>query len=216
MANNEANDFLLGSAVPSAKFPEIGTTVSGVITEEPTVQDQRDLDGEVKVWDNGDPMKMLVVTLQTKDRDPEITDDDGVRRLYVKGSKNPESKSMTAALSAAVRKAKAKGLEIGGTITVKYVSDGKQDKKGFNAPKQFEAVYVPPSVAASGDFLGSDEPVQEELTAAAPAAAEAPAAAPAANPAEAAKALIAAGMSHADVAAATGLPVNAVAALANL
>jgi hypothetical protein len=202
--SNEANDFLMGSAVPSAKFPVVGTTVTGVITEDPAVVDQKDLDGNVKTWDNGDPQKMLVVTLQTADRDPEITDDDGMRKLYVKGSKNPESKSMTAALSAAVKKARAKGLEIGGKVTVTYVGDGKQDKKGFNPPKQFEAVYEAPSVAASGEFLGASEPVQEEIPSAA------------ANPAQAAKELIAAGLSDADITAATGLAATTVAALRNV
>jgi hypothetical protein len=203
--SNDANDFLLGGGTPSAKFPAIGTTITGTITEPPKVVDDRDLDGNVRVWDNGDAKKVLLVTVATAERDPEIAGDDGHRRLYVKGSKNPESKSMTAALAQAVRSAKANGLEVGGTLTVTYVADGKQERRGYNAPKQYEATYVPPSVQASAEFLGATE---------APAAAPAPAA-PAANPAETAKQLIAAGVSVADTAKTVGLPEAVVQAIAN-
>jgi hypothetical protein len=207
--SNESQDFLFGGGVPSAKFPEIGATVTGTITEEPRLDEQRDLEGEVKTWSNGDTMKMLVVTLATTDRDPDIEDDDGLRRLYVKGSKDPKSKSMTAAIGAAVRKAKANGLEVGGRLTIRYSGDGEQERKGFNAPKQYDATYEPPSVAASGEFLDA---------APAPAAATTPApvAAPAADAGETAKQLLAMGISQQDVATATGLPLTIVAALANV
>lgn len=202
--SNAADEFLFGGGVPSAKFPTIGTIVTGTIVEPaPHVTEQRDLEGEVRLWSNGDPMKMLVVTIATSERDPEIGDDDGTRRLYVKGSKDPASKSLTAALGAAVRNAKANGLEVGGKLTVTYVSDGKQEKKGYNAPKQYEATYEPPSVKASGDFLD-----------AAPAAAPA-ATGDASNAADMAKQLLQAGLSVDDVAKATSLPAAVVQALAN-
>ena len=212
--SNESQDFLFGGGVPSAKFPAIGATVTGTVTEEPRLDDQRDLDGEVKTWSSGDTMKMLVVTLATPERDPAIEDDDGLRRLYVKGSKDPKSKSMTAAIGAAVRKAKANGLEVGGRLTITYSGDGEQERKGFNAPKQYDAVYEPPSVAASGEFLDATPAAAPAATAPAPAAT--PAVAPAADAGETAKQLLALGTSPQDVATATGLPLTVIAALSNL
>jgi hypothetical protein len=205
--SNESNDFLLGSSSPSAKFPTIGTIITGTITEPPVVGDQRDLDGNIKTWDDGSTMKQLIVTLSTNLRDASIEDDDGTRRLFVSGSKKPESMSMTAAIGGAVRAAKANGLEVGGKLTVKYIADGVPPKKGFNAPKQYAATYEPPSVQASAEFLES-EPVT------APAAPAAPAV-PTQTPAQLANDLLAQGLDISDVATATGLPMATCAALRN-
>ena len=213
--SNESTDFLLGSSSPSAKFPTIGTTITGTITEPPVIADQRDLDGNIKTWDDGSTMKQLIVTLSTNLRDASIEDDDGTRRLFVSGSKKPESMSMTAAIGGAVRAAKANGLEVGGKLTVKYIADGVPPKKGFNAPKQYAATYEPPSVSATADFLES-EPVTAPATPAvvvnvAPAAP----AAPSQTPAQLAKDLLSQGLDIADVVQATGLPHGTVAALKN-
>ena len=209
---NEADSFLLGSSSPSAKFPTIGTTITGTIVEPPVVVDQRDFDGNIQTWDDGSAKKQLVITIATDLRDPEIEDDKGIRKVYVSGSKKPESKSLTAAIGGAVREAKANGLEVGGTLTVQYIGDGTPSKRGFNAPKQYAATYVPPSVKASADFLES-EPV------AAPAVvvnvAPAAPAAPTQTPAQLAKDLLAQGLDISDVATATGLPLATCAALKN-
>ncbi|MFC8985147.1 hypothetical protein [Streptomyces sp. NPDC057115] len=160
----DANSFLMGGGgAPTAKFPTPGTTVGGRITETPKVEQQRDIQsGEQKFWSNGDPMMQLVVTVQTEQRDPAIEDDDGRRRIFVKGQ-------MKNAVADAVRQAGAKGLEVGGTLHVRYTHDGEQTKRGFSAPKQYAAKYVPAAV--------------NELDTPAPApAAAAPAAAPAGDP----------------------------------
>jgi hypothetical protein len=134
----DANSFLMGGGgAPTAKFPTPGTTVGGRITEQPKVEQQRDIQtGEAKIWSNGDPMMQLVVTVQTDQRDPAIEDDDGRRRLFVKGQ-------MKNAVSDAVRQAGGKGLEVGGTLQVRYTHDGEQTKRGFSAPKQYAANYTP-------------------------------------------------------------------------
>ncbi|GAA4706495.1 hypothetical protein [Streptomyces youssoufiensis] len=132
-----ADDFLMGGGVTSAKFPALGTTVSGRITERPTVEQQRDFTtGELKFWDDGKPQMQLVVTLATSERDPLNPEDDGARRLYIKGQ-------MKNAVAAAVRASGARGLEIGGTLTVTYARDGQKTNPRFNAPKNYDAVYVP-------------------------------------------------------------------------
>ncbi|WP_309049271.1 hypothetical protein [Streptomyces sp.] len=163
----DANSFLMGGGgAPTAKFPTPGTVVGGRITEPPKVEQQRDIQsGEQKFWGNGDPMMQLVVTVQTDQRDPAIEDDDGRRRIFVKGQ-------MKNAVSDAVRQAGARGLEVGGTLHVRYTHDGEQKNRGFSPPKQYAAKYVPAAQAELAAPAG----------AAAAAAPSAPTAAPAGDP----------------------------------
>lgn len=147
-----ADDFLLGGSVPSAKFPIVGTTVTGRITERPTVEQQRDYTtGELKFWDDGKPQMQLVVTIATDLRDPEVQDDDGTRRIYIKGQ-------MKNAVAQAVRASGARGLEVGGVLAVTYSGDGEKKNAKFNAPKNFTAVYT----AAAAAELNTPEPVAQQ------------------------------------------------------
>ncbi len=155
-----ADDFLMGGGVPSAKFPAIGSTVSGRITERPTVEQQRDFTtGDLKFWDDGKPQMQLVVTLATNERDPENPEDDGTRRLYVKGQ-------MKNAVASAVRAAGARGLEVGGTLTVTYARDGQKSNPRFNAPKNFDAQYVPAATAElhAPDPVAQQQPAGQQYT----------------------------------------------------
>lgn len=138
-----ADDFLMGGGgAPTAKFPTPGTTVSGRITQKPTVEQQRDIKtGDPKFWSDGNPMMQLVVTVQTELRDPTIDEDDGRRRLFVKGV-------MKNAIADAVRNAGARGLEVGGTLAVTYTHDGVAKERGMSPPKQYTATYTPAAVAA--------------------------------------------------------------------
>lgn len=168
-----ADDFLMGGGVTSAKFPTIGHTVTGRITERPTVEQQKDYTtGEAKFWDDGSPQMQLVVTLATTERDPANPEDDGARRLYVKGQ-------MKTAVAQAVRAAGARGLEVGGVLTVVYVRDGERKNPRFNAPKNFDATYTPAATVA----LNTPEPTP---AAAIPGLTPEQLAAAAANPATAA------------------------------
>ncbi|MGW8366933.1 hypothetical protein ACWGK1_41215 [Streptomyces wedmorensis] len=147
----DANSFLMGGGgAPTAKFPTPGTTVGGRITEQPKVEQQRDIQtGEKKFWNNGDPMMQLVVTVQTDQRDHALEDDDGKRRIFVKGQ-------MKNAVADAVRAAGARGLEVGGTLAVTYTHDGEQKQRGFSAPKQYTARYIPAAhEEALGDLLAA-------------------------------------------------------------
>lgn len=150
-----ADDFLLGGSVPSAKFPTIGTSISGRITERPTVEQQRDFtSGEAKFWDDGKPQLQLVVTLSTAEYDPANPDDDGTRRIYVKGQ-------MKNAVAQAVRAAGARGLEIGGILSVTYARDGVAKNPRFNAPKEYSAQYT----AAAAAELHTPDPAPQTSTA---------------------------------------------------
>ncbi|MGP4084146.1 hypothetical protein [Streptomyces sp. KR55] len=172
----DANSFLMGGGgAPTAKFPTPGTVVGGPITEQPTVEQQRDIQtGEKKFWSDGNPMMQMVVTVQTDQRDPAIEDDDGKRRIFVKGQ-------MKNAVADAVRATGARGLEVGGILRVRYTHDGEQKQRGFNPPKQFEAHYTPAAAAELGAWGGAPGPAQAPA-AAPPAQYAAPAPAPAAAP----------------------------------
>lgn len=191
-----AEDFLLGGSVPSAKFPTPGTTVSGRITERPTVEQQRDFTtGDAKFWEDGKPQMQLVVTLATTERDPEIQDDDGTRRVYVKGN-------LKNAVAQAVRSSGAKGLEIGGVLSVTYARDGVAKNPRFNAPKEYTAQYTPAATAE----LHTPEPGQAAtVPAAIPGLTAEQLAAAMANPATAAL-LQQAAASQPQPAAAGGVP----------
>lgn len=149
-----ANDFLMGGGVKSAEFPDraYGTTWTGTICQQPTVQQQTDLKtGELKFWKSDNkPMMQLVVAIQTDVRDPQIPDDDGKRSLYIKAK-------LQAAVRDAVRASGSKGLEIGGTLSVTYTGDGVQEQKGFNPPKLYTATYAPPAQAAANGFLNGSQ-----------------------------------------------------------
>lgn len=158
MTTPDPNNWLMSGGTASAKFPTVGTTVSGEIVAPPTVRPQTDLaTGKPKTFDNGDPMLQLVVQVQTTERDPQLGDDDGVRAIYVKGQ-------MQQAVKTAVLAAKAKGLEVGGVLSITYTGDGEAKQRGFSAPKLYSATYTAPTAQQAAAFLGTDQP------AAAPAA----------------------------------------------
>jgi hypothetical protein len=137
-----ADAYLMGGGgAPTAKFPTPATRVEGFITEKPSVQQQRDpADGKPKFWTDGNPMMQLVVTVQTVLRDPTIQDDDGRRRIFVKGQ-------MKHAIQDAVKLVGGAGLEVGGYLAVTYTHDGQKTNNAFNAPKQYRAEYTSPAAA---------------------------------------------------------------------
>jgi hypothetical protein len=149
-----AEEFLMGGGIPSAKFDTIGTTVSGTIATRPEVVQQTDLDtGDPKFWNDGKPMMQLAVTIQTELRDPEVPDDDGKRKFYVKAK-------LLDAVRTAIRTAGAKNLEVGGVLTVAYVADGEVKKRGHNPPKIYSATYQPPTAVQANAFLNGGQPAQ--------------------------------------------------------
>ncbi|WP_192809767.1 hypothetical protein [Actinomadura rudentiformis] len=144
------DQFLMSGGVTSAKFPAVGTTVTGTITTEPEVRQQTDIQtGTPKTWGDGSPRMQLVVILATSERDPEIPDDDGERAVYIKAN-------MQKAVRDAVRKAGANGLAVGGTLSITYSGDGQAKGAGFNPPKLFTAAYQPPANAAANEFLNGN------------------------------------------------------------
>lgn len=134
------NAMLAGGGGKAAAFPEIGTIVRGVILAA-DVRDQTEMgSNEIKRFPDGNPMRQLVITLQTDERDASIEDDDGTRRLYAKG-----------AMIAAIRKVTPDGMQIGGKLAVKYTGNGVAAQKGWNPPKEYRAQYEPPAIRVPDD-----------------------------------------------------------------
>lgn len=153
----DPNALLMGGGGRSAKFENPGDKVEGTIIDL-TTQQQTTLEGEPKFFDSGDPMWEIVVTLQTDERDPDDTDDDGVRKVYISGSMKYASKAK--ATRDAVAEAGAKALESGGHYGLAYTGDGEPTKRGYTAPKLFVATYRAPVATAdpTSVFGGPAEP----------------------------------------------------------
>jgi hypothetical protein len=152
----DPNDWLLSGGAPSVKFPQIGAHVVGTVVSAEITQ-QRDLEGNPKTYDDGNPMEQLVVTLQTDERDASIDNDDGKRRLFVKGQ-------MKAAVADAVRKS-GSSLQPGGKLAVKYIGDKAPEKRGFSPAKQYQAAYQPGTDPAVDQMLASNATQGEPVAA---------------------------------------------------
>lgn len=133
----DADDVLGLDRAPTVTFPALGATVSGTVLSK-TVAQQTDMDtGELLVWPNGDPRWQVVVLLQTGLNDADIIEDDGRRRLFVKGD-------MTRAVRDAVRATGRRKLDIGGELSVTWSDEGLAPRKGLSKPKLYEAKYLAP------------------------------------------------------------------------
>ncbi len=144
MSEHNVDSFLFGGG-KSASFPHIGSSITGTVSAPPELQQQRDMEsGKPLTWEDGNPRMQMVITLDTDERDPEDPDDDGTRRLFVKSGMKP-------AIARAVKAAGASRIEVGGRLTVTYTADDNaRKKKGFSAPKKYEATYVRPADQALG------------------------------------------------------------------
>ena len=148
---SDVSSFLAPSGIPAAKFPAIGTTVTGKIVAPAEVQQQSEIgSGKPLFFDDGKPRMQLVITIQTDQRDPEISDDDGKRRVFVTGTKASEGGGMLGAF----KRAGITDVQVGGTLTVTYTHDGARTSPAYSPPKQYEVTYAPPNAAAG--FLGGE------------------------------------------------------------
>jgi hypothetical protein len=151
-----------GQGGTSFPFDNHGDSVTGKILNMEEIQ-QTDLDtGKPAFWDDGKPKMQFRVTLQTELSDD--VDDDGQRTIYLRGSRKPEAKSTLSAVLAAVKATTgATALDVGGVLTLTYVSDGVAKQRGYNAPKQYSATYRPPSTDLNGTTTATVEPLRGML-----------------------------------------------------
>lgn len=116
--------------LPSAKFPNIGDHVSGIVVDLGH-SDVPDFDANgrvsgVKYEEDGSPMQQVDVGLNT---------DDGLICLHTGGA-------IFYAIGRALAEIGAEDLEVGDSLIVTYTGDGEQKTKGRNAPKQYSAIIA--------------------------------------------------------------------------
>lgn len=136
---NAANDFLMGTQIPSFKFDKPGATVIGYVDREPELFQQRDINTkEPLFWKSGEPKNQTRIVLELV---PELQakhdNEDGLVAIYVKGL-------MQKAIGKAVRDSGASGVHKGGKLKVTFTALGEA-KNGLNAPKLYTASYKPPA-----------------------------------------------------------------------
>jgi hypothetical protein len=145
---DEALDFLLASGGRAVKFEKPGDKVLGLVRAMEKRQDT-DLDGKPRVWDNGQPRWMLVVTLEVE---PEDEDDNGMRNLYV------NKPNMRQAIADAMRAKGWSASPVGGKLFVKFVKTEPASQRGFLPKKVFTAAFDPPAQPDASDLgLGEHE-----------------------------------------------------------
>lgn len=116
-----ANDVLMGGGgAPSWNFPEPGVRKVAKIVKPPTTRQETEYDqrnphtpGKPKFFPSGDPIMMVMVEVQTDERDYATDqEDDGRRTFYIQGRR------LRDAVRDAVRAGGADGLEVGGILDV--------------------------------------------------------------------------------------------------
>lgn len=155
-----ANDILMGNGgAPTAKFDTPGRTIGGRIVSEPVAYQEREYDprnpgnGAPKFYpQSGDAIMSVRVDVSTTERDPADPEDDGTRRIYIEG------KRLKDAVRDSVRQAKARGLEVGGTLNVTFTGLGQAEGVGMSPPKLYQATYQAPVGAAANAALMGGQP----------------------------------------------------------
>lgn len=175
--NYDANDVLMGGGgAPAWKFEEPGTTHTGTISAPPQAKQEREYDrdnpggGDLKFFPSGDPIMGVVVEVQTEERAD--FEDDGKRTFYIEG------RYLKEAVRNAVRAAGARGLEVGGQVTVTFTH--REDPMDKRSRKYWNVVYTPAGNAA---LMGSPAPQATPAPTPVAQPAPAPQAAPVPDPA---------------------------------
>lgn len=188
------------------KWTAPGQVITGRVVDITERQARKFKSDELDTWDNGDPKIQFLFTIATDLRDPDNPTDDGERRFDV-NKWGAQLKALRTGIDA-FKTAHGRTPDVGDTITVTYVSGA-----GGAADPRVYAYSFTPGAGVLGSVAQAPAPA---APAAAPAAVPAAAPSPAANAGDTARALLVQGVPAADVAAATGLPLSTVAALANI
>lgn len=155
MSSDTIHDFIHQSGAKSFPFENRGDRVSGIITAMDMRQQTDMKSGEPKTFSNGDPMMVLVITLQTDLGDGE--EDDGTRTVWARRGSyqvvDGHGVAMIPAIRDAIIKAGVKDMEEGGWLAVEYTGDGKRTASGFTAPKLYVAEYRAPKANVSVEDL---------------------------------------------------------------
>lgn len=125
-----------GTSLPAVKFTTVGDKVVGNVTNIKKLED-RDPNGTLKTWPNGDPKYVFVFNLGTEG---------GEVALWVRGN-------MVKAIKEAAAASGVTGTLLGCQLAVQYTGDGEPSVKGYHAPKLFRAQVKPAAASISVDDL---------------------------------------------------------------
>jgi hypothetical protein len=134
-----------GSGLPVLTFPEVGTSHRFQVIGA-TQRDDKDPEGNVRTWKNGDVKKIWIFEVDTN-----CSGGPADARVFVAGN-----------LFTAVREAlrTAKIGTIGAVIEAKHHELGVPSVKGYHPPKLFKArASAGPAVKPpTDDFVGAEDP----------------------------------------------------------
>lgn len=132
------------------KTHPVGTVWRGAVTKV-IVRTQRDDDGNLKAWDDGNPVQEVVIAIQTDQRDPERKNDDGIRGIYIKWWGEQKK-----AFREAMEEAGVDDVEIGGQFAAQFAGLGPQPRDPkLSPPKLMKFAYKPPT--GLGGLLSGDD-----------------------------------------------------------
>lgn len=130
------DNFLTESnSLPAVTLKEVGDRVEGTILQTRKLED-RDLDGEVRTWPNGDIKHVWVFDLDTGNEQ---------QALWVRGN-------MVTAIRDASKAANITNL-IGAKLVLEHHALGEPKQKGYNAPKLFRAKITAAQPTADDDWI---------------------------------------------------------------
>lgn len=128
---------LSGGVSALGEGAEIGDKCEGTIVKLERRQQTDRGTNEPKVWNDGRPRMMTVITIQTADGE--------LRSLFAKGGKfdigQGEGDSMENAIVKAAKLAGADRLRVGDWLSVTFSGMAKKKPGGFQPAKLFTAIY---------------------------------------------------------------------------
>jgi hypothetical protein len=158
----DANSLLSGPRQPIAKFDNVGDSVTGTLVDA-EVAPVTSPTGETQLDKNGNPRQQIIYTLQTDERDAEIDDDNGQRRVFAKWA--IQKAISTCLTDAGLSKV---GLQEGGKLTITHTGTQKASQRGYSDIKLYEASYTPPPArtlpSSSGAPASAGAPVAAEFS----------------------------------------------------
>lgn len=141
--DDEVDDFFSGGGGPKAiswKDAKIGASVQGIITKVEVINKTDRKTGAIVMNQHGKPKKIVILTLITELRDPEIEDDNGLRRVFLQGNASWE-------LRQTLRKGGFVKPIKGGRF--KITLSGTKPTEHYNDQNLFTVLYADPT----GDTL---------------------------------------------------------------
>lgn len=174
MSKNDYNDvdalIFGGGGAPSVswKYAEVGDEFDFEITDKPSKLHEKDDDGELKNWKDGNPVEQIVLPVSTNLRNWKLVSrraaedradetDNGDRRIYVKAWG-----TQLKALREALKAANVKTVAVGGKGTMKLVSRTRNENPTYSDTNNFAFTYVPPKEELN---VAKDEPAVEDSSA---------------------------------------------------